>query len=73
MVSIKGQIFTTIETQFFKYFLVVVDFFKKNVPFEYQIRYLTSRDRPKSAPYLRLKNSKRTSICQSIGELGTLL
>ena len=33
----------------------------------------TSRDRPKSAPYLRLKNSKRTSICQSIGELGTLL
>ena len=33
----------------------------------------TSRDRPKSAPYLRLKNSKRISICQSIGELGTLL
>ena len=33
----------------------------------------TSRDRPKSAPYLRLKKSKRTSICQSIGELGTLL
>ena len=33
----------------------------------------TSRDRPKSAPYLRLKNTKRTSICQSIGELGTLL
>ena len=30
----------------------------------------TSRERPKSAPYLRLKNSKRT---QSIGELGTLL
>ena len=28
----------------------------------------TSRDRPKSAPYLRLKNSKRTSKCQSIGE-----
>ena len=24
----------------------------------------TSRDRPKSAPYLRLKNSKRTSMCQ---------
>ena len=34
--------------------------------------YIPSRDRPKSAPYLRLKNSKRTSICQSIGELGTL-
>ena len=33
----------------------------------------TSRHWPKSAPYLRLKNSKRTSICQSIGELGTLL
>ena len=32
----------------------------------------TSRERPKSAPYLRLKNSKRTSKCQSIGELGTL-
>ena len=31
----------------------------------------TSRDRPKSAPYLRLKNSKKTSKCQSIGELGT--
>ena len=31
----------------------------------------TSRDRPKSAPYLRLKNSKRTSKCQSIGEFGT--
>ena len=26
----------------------------------------TSRDRSKSAPYLRLKNSKRTSKCQSI-------
>ena len=24
----------------------------------------TSRDRPKSAPYLRLKNSKKTSKCQ---------
>ena len=33
----------------------------------------TSRHRPKSAPYLRLKNSKMTSIWQSIGELGTLL
>ena len=33
----------------------------------------TSRERPKSAPYLRLKNSKRTSNCQSISELGTLL
>ena len=31
---------------------------------------ITSRDRPKSAPYLRLKNSKRTSECQSIGEFG---
>ena len=31
----------------------------------------TSRDRPKSAPYLRLKNSKKTSKCQIIGELGT--
>ena len=27
----------------------------------------TSRDRPKSAPYLRLKNRKKTSECQSIG------
>ena len=25
---------------------------------------VTSRERPKSAPYLRLKNSKRTSMCQ---------
>ena len=33
----------------------------------------TSREPPKSAPYLRLKNSKRSSKCQSIGELGTLL
>ena len=33
----------------------------------------TSRERPKSAPYLELKNSKRTLICQSIGEWGTLL
>ena len=32
----------------------------------------TSRERSKSAPNLRLKNSKRTSKCQSIGELGTL-
>ena len=32
---------------------------------------LTSRDRPKSAPHLRLKNSKRTSKCQSFGDLGT--
>ena len=37
------------------------------------MKNLTSRDRPKSAPYLRLKNTKRTSKCQSIGELGTLL
>ena len=28
------------------------------------IRNLTSRDRPKSAPYPRLKNSKKTSKCQ---------
>ena len=26
----------------------------------------TSRERPKSAPYLRLKNNKRTSKCSSI-------
>ena len=40
---------------------------------EHLIRFnpITSRDRPKSAPYLRLKNSKRTSKCQSIGEFGT--
>ena len=31
----------------------------------------TSRDRPTSAPYLLLKNSKKTSKCQSIGEFGT--
>ena len=31
----------------------------------------TSRDHPMWAPYLRLKNSKRTSKCQSFGELGT--
>ena len=37
------------------------------------ILIITSRDRPKSAPYLRLKYSKKTSKCQSIGELGTLL
>ena len=34
-------------------------------------RIQTRRDRPKSAPYLRLKNSKRTSKCQNIGEFGT--
>ena len=33
----------------------------------------TTRERPKSAPYLRLNNSQRTSKCQSIGELGILL
>ena len=32
---------------------------------------LTSRERPKSAPYLRLKNSKRTSKCQRILFYGT--
>ena len=37
------------------------------------VKALTSRKRPKSAPYLRLKNSKRTSKSQSICELGTLL
>ena len=31
----------------------------------------TSRERLKSAPYLRLKNSKRTSKCQSILFYGT--
>ena len=30
----------------------------------------TSRDRPNSAPYLRLKNSKRTSICQVLVSWG---
>ena len=34
---------------------------------------LKSRERSKSAPYLRLKNTKRTSKCQAIGELGTVL
>ena len=29
-----------------------------------KLYYLTSRERPKSAPYLRLKNSKKTSKCQ---------
>ena len=29
-----------------------------------KIQEKTSRERPKSAPYLRLKNSKRTSMCQ---------
>ena len=33
----------------------------------------TSRERPKSAPYPRLKNSKRTSKFPSFGELGLLL
>ena len=33
----------------------------------------TSRERPKSAPYPRLKNSKRTSKFPSIGKLGLLL
>ena len=32
---------------------------------------ITSQERPKSAPYLRLKNSKRTSKCQSILFYGT--
>ena len=40
---------------------------------EQQTRTQTSRDRPKAAPYLRLKNSKTTSKCQSICELGTFL
>ena len=31
-----------------------------------QLHELISRDRPKSAPYLRLKSSKRTSKCQRI-------
>ena len=33
----------------------------------------TSRERPKSAPYPRLKNSKRTSKFPNFGELGLLL
>ena len=32
---------------------------------------LSRRERPESAPYLRLKNSKRTSKCQSIFFYGT--
>ena len=31
---------------------------------DYVFYYLTSRDRPKSAPYPRLKNTKKTSKCQ---------
>ena len=30
----------------------------------FSLLYVTSRDRPKSAPYPRLKNSKKTSKCQ---------
>ena len=36
------------------------------LPNNFHYKVSTSRDRPKSAPYLRLKNSKRTSTCQSI-------
>ena len=36
-------------------------------------QYETIRERPKSAPHPRLKNSKRTSKFPSIGELGLLL
>ena len=42
----------------------------KNEPMEhrkiYSVKYPTSRDRPKLATYLKLKNSKRTPKCQSI-------
>ena len=41
------------------------------VRFAVSQRQETSRGRPKWAPYLRLKNNKRTSKCQSIGEFGT--
>ena len=33
---------------------------------DFRLLYLTRRERPKSEPHLRLKNSKRTSKCQSI-------
>ena len=33
-------------------------------PCTFAFRFKTSRDRPKSAPYPRLKNSKKTSKCQ---------
>ena len=39
---------------------------KPKCSFVIQLQTQTSRDRPKSVPYLRLKNSKRTSKCQSI-------
>ena len=35
-----------------------------SVAFHFRECQLTSRDRPKSAPYPRLKNSKKTSKCQ---------
>ena len=41
--------------------------------FCHRILKVTNRERPKSAPYPRLKNSKRTSKFRSIGELGLLL
>ena len=37
---------------------------KAVAPTIYQWNKRTSRERPKSAPYLRLKNNKRTSKCQ---------
>ena len=50
----------------------ILKFRRKELFWSFHVDW-TSRERPKSAPYLRLKNSKRTSKCQSIGELGTLL
>ena len=43
-------------------------FMSKNV-FEEEIWKKTSRERPKSASYLRLKNSKRTSKCQVLSSM----
>ena len=34
------------------------------IPFTDMFKIATSRERLKSAPYLNLKNSKRTSMCQ---------
>ena len=37
---------------------------KNTLLFQEAVYTITSRDRPKSAPYPRLKNSKKTSKCQ---------
>ena len=64
--NIRGESTRLSSTCFFEAKILIFNNCLDATFFKIEIEKLerTSRERPKSAPYLKLKNSKRTSKCQ---------